>query len=93
LVKNWGWYYLISVLNDFSRRILAWRLQSAMATGDFSDVIEAACESVDFASIPETNRPRVVIDRGPALISRDFGRYLEIKGIGHILASPYHSRT
>ena len=30
LVKNWGWYYLISVLDDFSRRILAWHLQSAM---------------------------------------------------------------
>jgi putative transposase len=42
LVKNWGWYYLISVLDDFSRRIPAWRLQSAMAAGDFSDAIEDA---------------------------------------------------
>jgi putative transposase len=57
LVKNWGWYYLISVLDDFSRRILAWRLQSAMTTGDFSDVIEAACETAGLASIPEMNRP------------------------------------
>ena len=40
LVKNWGWYYLISVLDDFSRRILAWRLQSAMTAGDFGDVVE-----------------------------------------------------
>lgn len=93
LVKNWGWYYLISVLDDFSRRILAWRLQSAMATGDFSDVIEAACESAGLPFMPEMNRPRLVTDRGAALISRDFGRYLEIKGIGHILASPYHPQT
>jgi putative transposase len=93
LVKNWGWYYLISVLDDFSRRILAWRLQSAMATGDFSDVIEEACESVRLSSIPEADRPRLVTDHGAALISRDFGRYLEIKGLGHILASPYHPQT
>ncbi len=93
LVKNWGWYYLISVLDDFSRRILAWRLQSAMATGDFSDVIEAACESVGLSCISESDRPRLVTDRGAALISKDFGRYLEIKGIGHILASPYHPQT
>jgi putative transposase len=93
LVKNWGWYYLISVLDDFSRRILAWRLQSAMATGDFSDVIELACESAGLSSMPEPDRPRLVTDHGAALISKDFGRYLEIKGIGHILASPYHPQT
>jgi transposase InsO family protein len=93
LVKNWGWYYLISVLDDFSRRILAWLLQSAMAAGDFSDVIEKACESAGIQSIPETDRPRLVTDRGPALLSQDFGRYLEVKGIGHILASPYHPQT
>lgn len=93
LVKNWGWYYLISVLDDFSRRILAWRLQSAMAVGDFSDVIEDACESVGLSCMPGKDRPRLVTDHGAALISRDFGHYLEIKGIGHILASPYHPQT
>ena len=64
-----------------------------MATGDFSDVIEDACGSVGLSSMPEMDRPRLVTDHGAALISRDFGRDLEIKGIGHILASPYHPHT
>ena len=93
LVKNWGWYYLISVLDDFSRRILAWGLHTAIRAGDFSQVVEAACERTGVEQAPLSDRPRLVTDRGPALISKDFGQYLETKGLGHILASPYHPQT
>ena len=82
LVKNWGWYYLISVLDDFSRRILAWGLQPSMCAGDFSQVVEAACEGTGVDQAPVSHRPRLVTDRGPALISKDFGQYLETKGLG-----------
>jgi putative transposase len=93
LVKNWGWYYLISVLDDYSRRILAWRLQPSMDAGAFSEVIELACEAACIDGAPPGRRPKLVSDRGPGLISRVLGAYLEAKGIGHILASPYHPQT
>ena len=90
---GWGWYYLISVLDDYSRRIVAWRLQADMTAESFSDVVELACEAVGLDGMDVEHRPRLVSDRGAALISGDFETYLEERDIGHILASPYHPQT
>lgn len=92
-IKNWGWYYLISVLDDFSRKIMAWLLLPSMTAEDFAQVVELACETHGLDPFNEGAMPRLVSDRGPALISKDFAGYLEAKEIGHILASPYHPQT
>jgi transposase InsO family protein len=93
LVKNWGWYYLISILDDYSRRVLAWRLQSWQNADAFSEVVELAFEMTGMDRVPVPKRPKLLSDNGSALISRPFGDYLEARGVGHILASPYHPQA
>lgn len=91
-VVDWGWWYLISVLDDYSRKILAWRLQKSMKADDFSEVVGLACEKAGIKK-DDPKIPRLVTDRGPALISDDFNAYLDEKNIHHIYASPYHPQT
>jgi len=43
-VDRWGWFYLIGILDDYSRKILASQLRAQMDAGAFSEVLELAGE-------------------------------------------------
>ena len=89
-VNGYGWFYLISVLDDYSRKILAWEICSTNKGNDFARVIDLAC---DKARVNPRDMPRLVSDRGPALVSEDLNEHLDDIGIYHIYASPYHPQT
>ncbi len=44
------------------------------------EVSELACEAAGMEDVPPEDRPLLVTDQGRALISRDFGDYLEAHG-------------
>lgn len=89
-VEGWGWFYLISVLDDYSRKIISWKIQNTMMANDFIEVLEDACHKV---GLTKEQMPNLVSDRGPALISDDLKNFLNERNIHHILASPYHPQT
>ena len=41
-VIGWGWLYLSTILDDFSRYIIAWKLCTTMKAGDVTDTLEMA---------------------------------------------------
>ena len=92
-VVGWGWYFLISVLDDVSRRILAWRLQSKMDGAAFSEVVEDALAATGLGRIPRVRKPRLLSDNGSGLVGGEFKGYIEAVGLTHIFASPYHPQT
>ncbi|MDC1175580.1 DDE-type integrase/transposase/recombinase [Bacteriovoracaceae bacterium] len=89
-VEGWGWFYLISILDDFSRKIISWKIQNSMTAEGFIEVVDDACEK---AGLDRSNMPNLVSDRGAPLISGDLKDYLHDQEIHHILASPYHPQT
>lgn len=92
-VVGWGWYYLLTVLDDFSRYILAWKLCTTMRTTDVTEVIDMAVAATGMERVPIHHRPRLLSDNGPCFISKDFKEYLAAKAMGHTRSAPYHPMT
>ncbi len=92
-VAGWGFYYLVTVMDDFSRFILAWRLQRDMTSDSFIEVVQDAVDLTGMTEVPMEDRTKLLSDNGPGYVSRSFRDYLHLVGIRHILASPYHPQT
>jgi putative transposase len=92
-VAGWGWYYLISVLDDYSRFILAWDLKGDMTAQSISEVVQQAVEWTGMAQVPVEDRTRLLTDRGPGFLARALEDYLRMLEIRHIYCSPYHPQT
>ena len=92
-VVGWGYYYLVTVMDDYSRFILAHRLQRDMTSDSFIEVVQEAVDRTGMDQIPITDRTRLLSDNGPGYVSRAFRDYLGMVGIRHILASPFHPQT
>ena len=92
-VVGWGWYYLGSVLDDFSRYIIAWKLFTTMSAGDVKELLDRAVESTGISQVAVRHRPRLLSDNGSCYVSEELREYLRDRGMQQTHGAPYHPMT
>ena len=91
-VVGWGYYYLVTVMDDYSRFILAWKLQKDMSANSLIEVVQETVDATGMTDVPVEDRTKLLSDNGAGYVSKAFRNYLCLVGIGHILAAPFHPR-
>ena len=89
-VIGWGWYYLATVMDDYSRYIITWELCKNMESEDAKRVVGKA---VLEAGITDQERPRLLTDNGSCYISMEFKKFIKDEEFGHVQGAPYHPQT
>jgi transposase InsO family protein len=92
-IINWGWYYLSTVLDDFSRYIIAWKLSPTMGATDVTETLDQALAITGVAQIRVKHRPRLLSDNGSAYLSGELRDYLGDRQMAHTRGRPYHPQT
>ena len=92
-VIGWGWLYLSTILDDYSRYIIAWKLCTTMKAGDVTDTLELALQASGCDQAKVVHKPRLLSDNGSSYISGDLAEWLEDNGMSHVRGAPYHPQT
>ena len=92
-VTGWGWFYLSTVLDDFSRYIVAWKLCTSMSAADVTATLELALQASGLDEADLNRRPRLLSDNGPSYVANELAEWLEARGMRHTRGKPYHPMT
>jgi transposase InsO family protein len=92
-IINWGWYYLSTVLDDFSRYIIAWKLSPTMGATDVTETLDQALAITGVDQVRVKHRPRLLSDNGPAYLSGELREYLGERKMAHTRGAAYHPQT
>ena len=71
-----GWFYLSTILDDYSRYIIAWKLCTTTKTKDVTDTLKLALQASGFDRAKVMHKPRLLSDNGSSYISEDLAEWL-----------------
>ena len=92
-IIGWGWMYLLTILDDFSRYVIAWKLCTSMISRDVTETLQLALQASGCDQVDVVQKPRLLSDNGSSYISRDLAGWLEDNGMSHVRGAPYHPQT
>jgi len=92
-VIGWGWFYLSTVLDDFSRYIIAWKLCTTMKADEVTATLEMALDASGLDKAKVLHRPRLLSDNGSSYVSDDLAKWMERHNMAHVRGAPYHPMT
>ena len=92
-VIGWGWYYLSTILDDFSRFIIAWKLCTSMTAEDVTATLDLALKASGLDRVTVVHRPRLLSDNGSSYVSADLAKWLDREDMDHVRGAPYHPMT
>src|SRR5258705_13117506 len=92
-VIGWGWFYLSTILDDFSRYIIAWKLCTTMKTEDVTNTLELALTSTGCDKARVVHKPRLLSDNGPSYVSGELAKWLDEQDMTHVRGAPNHPQT
>ena len=105
-VVGWGWCYLSTILDDFSRYIVVpmpgrriansprrGKLCTTMRAGDVTASLEMALEASGCDQATVVHRPRLLSDNGSSYVAGDLAAWLDERNMTHIRRAPHHPQT
>jgi len=92
-VLGWGWFYLSTILDDYSRYIISWKLCTNMRAEDVTDTLDLALQASGCDQVHVVHKPRLLSDNGSSYVSGDLAEWLQDKGMKHSRGAPYHPQT
>jgi transposase InsO family protein/transposase-like protein len=90
-ILGWGWYYLSTVLDDYSRYIVHWEICSGMTVQDVKRTVDRAIVK---ARIVSKQRPKLLSDNGSCYIASELKLYLkDFHNMAQVHGRPSHPQT
>jgi transposase InsO family protein len=80
-------YYLLSILDGYSRYIVHWEIRESMTEADVEIIIQRALEK--FPGVI----PKIITDNGPQFVAKDFKEFIRISGMCHVKTRPFYPQS